>query len=171
MDDERDPTEEEIREAEALARALEGEAADEAPGDAMETAALLRASQDRGELSELRERAVRKRVLEADVAQEPNASEAEALEDKGGEDEPGTRWVRWVAPAATVAAAAALMLVFVPAEAPPGTQLPQPGAGLLKAQAAAARGAGAEAAMLQAGMRRFRARYLAALERRYGGVE
>lgn len=170
MDDERDPTEEEIREAEALARALEGEVRDEAPTDALETAALLRASQDRGELSELRQRAVQKRVLEAEAAAAPDGHEAAGEDDEEAE-EPGTRWLRWVAPAATVAAAAAVMLVFIPGDRPVGTSLPPPGSGLLRAQAAAARGEAADAAMLQVGMRRFRARYFAALERRYRGGE
>ena len=170
MEDERDPTEEELREAAALARALQGEAAEDAPEDALETAALLRAGQQ-GELSELRERAVQKRVLQAEGAAEVDESGAES---SGGEEDaeaPATRWLRWIAPAATVAAAAAMMLVFIPGDRPEGTSLPAPGAGLLRAQALAAQGKGAEAAMLQAGMRRFRARYFAALERRYGGAE
>src|SRR5437870_4961890 len=61
MTDEKAPTPEEQREAEALARALDGQPAD-APPDALEAAALLRGSRD-AELSDARARAVRERVL------------------------------------------------------------------------------------------------------------
>ena len=63
VEDEADPTPEELREAEALARALDAQAPDPAaPRDALETAALLRYARDGGALAPERERALAERL-------------------------------------------------------------------------------------------------------------
>src|SRR5262245_29625100 len=63
VEDEPDPTPEELREAEALARALDAQAPDAAaPRDALETAALLRYARDGGALAPERARALAERV-------------------------------------------------------------------------------------------------------------
>jgi len=63
VDEETEPTPDELREAEALARALDGRSsATPAPQDALETAALLRYARDGGALAPERERALAARV-------------------------------------------------------------------------------------------------------------
>jgi hypothetical protein len=53
MNDDDEPTEEELRQARALARALEGEPDPDAPLEAVETAAFLRYARDGGRLDQL----------------------------------------------------------------------------------------------------------------------
>jgi hypothetical protein len=141
MTDEKPPTPEEQREAEALRRALEGETAD-APADALETAALLGASRS-AELSDLRARAVREKVL------------------------PQKRVWHWMAPLAAAGAAAAIVIVMFVARRQVPTALPAPSAALLAAQAESARPKGAEGVQLDREMVAYRARVLGALEGRY----
>jgi hypothetical protein len=65
VDEDADPTPDELREAAALARALDGEAPGAAaPRDALETAALLRYARDGGALAPERERAIAARLRE-----------------------------------------------------------------------------------------------------------
>src|SRR5262245_56231086 len=63
VEDEADPTPEELREAEALAHAPDARTPDAAaPRDALETAALLRYARDGGALAPERERALAERM-------------------------------------------------------------------------------------------------------------
>jgi hypothetical protein len=137
--DELPPTEAELRDAEALARALEH--GEPGPLDALGAAQLLRAS--RGELSELRQRAVLEHVWRS------------------------RRSWRIVLMGA-VAAAAACLFFLAQAQAP--ARLPDPPIQLLRAQLAAARPGAPAEAQLDAEMAGYRRQVFAALERRYGGV-
>jgi len=177
---------EEIREAEALARALDGEADTGAPADALQAAALLRHGTG-AELAPDRARAVLDRVLAAtptadevtptgaadaadDVARDATTPGLEAADELPRSDTPSARRariLRWAAPAATLAAAAAVLLAFWPAPRPADTALPRPTAALLHLQSRAAQGGAAESALLQNRMRRYRDTLLAALEERY----
>jgi hypothetical protein len=127
-----EPTPEERREAEALARALEGRPAEGVPADALATAALLRYARSEGRLDPGRAAAVGRRL-------QPTAR----------------RW--WWLAAVPVAAAAALVLV---ARAP--QRLPPAPKELLVTQAAAAHGGGAELEALDRQMREYRRALFAA---------
>ena len=133
MEDESDPTPEELRDAEALARALEAQAqAGDAPRDALETAALLRYARDGGALSPERESALGDR-LGAHAAVRSAA---------------GSRRARILVPAlaGTLAAAASVFLAL--RASTPRIDAPAPRLELLTAQArAAAREPGALAAL------------------------
>jgi hypothetical protein len=136
-----DPTPEEQREAEALARALDGGAGDP-PADALATAGLLRYARGEG----------------------LDPTRAAALRAKA-RPRPRRRWVWVVAP---LAVAAALILFLVPATtmyqvqsvpqpaAPTAPSWPPPTAALLEAQAAAARGGPGALERLDTGMRSYR---------------
>jgi hypothetical protein len=139
MTDEKAPTPEELREAEALARALEGRDAD-APADALETAALLRASRN-AELSEVRARAVRARIA------------------------PRARHWHWMAPLGLAAATAATVIVMIAHRRQMPAMIPVPSAALLAAQAEAARPKGGT--LLEREMVTYRQQVLSALEARY----
>jgi hypothetical protein len=139
MTDEKAPTPEEQREAEALARALAGEEGD-APADALETAALLRGSRS-AELSDVRARAIRERVA------------------------PRVRHWHWMAPLGALAAAAATLIVAVAHRGQTPTRIPAPPAALLAAQAEAARPHGGHD--LEREMVAYRQQVLGALEGRY----
>lgn len=155
-----DPTPEEQREAEALARALQGVAEPAAPRDALETAALVRAAGPAGALSPERGAAVLERI-------------APAL--KGPRRRP--RWRTAVLAAASVAAAVLGFSVTghlqITARAPSArrerTWPPEPSAALLAAQARAARGE-APLEAIDAEMRAYRMQVYQALARRYGGA-
>jgi hypothetical protein len=148
---EHDPTALEQREAEALARALEGEADEGAPADALETAGLVRAAGREAAWTAERSRAVLDRI-------------APAL---------GARRSRWKLALVALPAAAAILVAV--ATSVPVTRraaavreaLPQPSAALLAVQARAARG---EASLdaLDGEMRAYRMQVYAALARRYG---
>ena len=140
MTDEKEPTPEEQREAEALARALEGQEAN-APADVLEAAALLRASRS-AELSDVRARAIRQRIL------------------------PVRHW-HWMAPLGALGAALATLIVMFVARRQVPTPLPAPSPALLSAQAESARPKGADAQLLDREMVAYRARVLGALEARY----
>jgi len=139
MTDEKAPTPEERREAEALARALDGEDAN-APADALEAAALLSASRN-AELSDVRARAVRDRALPR-----------------------GRHW-HWMAPLGVLAATAATVIVMIAHRRQVPAQIPMPSAALLAAQAEAARPQGGT--QLEREMVAYRQRVLAALEARH----
>jgi len=160
---EHDPTDAERREAEALKTALErGTASEGLPEDALEAAALLRFSGAEGDLAPDR----RKVILDEILASAPSRVAAP-------ERTAPVRWLRWFAPAAGVALAAAAawaLVVLVPADpsAHRAARLPAPSPDLLSAQAAAAGGSEAEAAALTEQMRQYRGVLYAALEQRYG---
>ncbi len=118
--DELPPTPEELHEAELLAKALEGEGAPDAIDDALAAAGLLRAAK-RGDLSELRERAVFAKVRAA------------APRPKG-------RGRVVMGAILAIAAAAALAVVTRPAlRQMRRARLPKPSMALIKAQLAMAR--------------------------------
>lgn len=151
IDDE--PSEEERREAEALARALAGErtqpGATEPPEDALVGAALVRFGQDGGLLANDRIRAVEKRLL-------------------SGLPKRSRQPTRWLVPAAALAAAAAVVVtVMVGRELRDGAALPSPDVALLQAQARAGKGDATAARELEMAMRDHRARVYAALAQRY----
>jgi hypothetical protein len=149
---EKDPTPEEIREAEALSRALEGdESAADVPGDALQAAALLRG----GDLSPEREQAVFERVVAG--------SGLEKKEPAGP--------LRWLIPVGGLAAAAvAGLLLLLPGtlSSPVSTSLPRPGAALLQAQGKAARGNLESLVALKGEMHSYRKNMYSALSERYG---
>jgi hypothetical protein len=132
-----DPTAEERREAEALARATP-----DAPVDAQEVAALLGAVKA-GELTAADRAAVWRRV-QAGPARRP-------------------RWAWRVALAVPLAAALA-MAVWL---GRPGASAPTPSPALLTAQTDAARGHAEGRVALERQMRVFRKGFLASLETRY----
>jgi hypothetical protein len=157
------PTEEELREAAALAAALaQDRAPADAPAEAIETAALLRHA---------------RAPLAVPPAHEPiAAAEAGRALDARRARRPRRRRV-WIA-ASVVAppAAAAAWLLFATTLRAPSRQrapLPPPTADLLAAQAEATRGgsgAGAALARLDAEMRIYRRRYHEGLRSRGGGA-
>jgi hypothetical protein len=156
-DMELEPTEEELREAAALAQALDrGSARDGLPDDALQMAAMLRYGTDGGELGEERSDALLEEALRTARPRRPRA-------EKGA-------WWRWLVPAGLVTAAAAAALVGVLAtrggEAPTtAAALPEPPSSLLQAQAAAAAGDDPEA--LDRAMEAHRAAVLERLGERY----
>lgn len=145
-----EPSEEELAEAAALARALERGTAEEPPEDALQAAALLNFSRDGGELSE--ERA--EKIL-ADVFSEAKVRRPEAA----------SPWWRWLVPASLVgvAATAAVLITINPGVSDP-TALPTPSRSLLQAQAAATTG---DPGTLDDEMNDYRNSVLANLEQRY----
>jgi len=169
-----EPTEKELREAAALAAALEPDAAARtngargdahvpAPGDALETAALLRQA---------------RAPLAVPPAHEPIATAhvAPALDARRSR---GRRRARlWIATSLIAPVAAAVWLLFATTvsrqAAPPAANLPPaPTADLLAVQAAATRGgdqASAALAALDSKMRAYRRQYHEGLRGRTGGA-
>ncbi|MBW1810722.1 MAG: hypothetical protein JRJ87_21195 [Deltaproteobacteria bacterium] len=153
----KEPTKQEALEAEALAKALDGDGTGhELAGDALETAALLRASHDSGELSAERENAVLQKIL------------AEAR--NSGQKDP-IAWLRWLIPAGGLAAAAVVGIVFASGILSPFSpaSLPKPDITLLKAQSEAARGDPASISVLRTGMQTYRRSMYASLSEHYSG--
>jgi hypothetical protein len=155
-----EPSEEELREAAALAHALEPDAGDrEAPADALEAAALLRHA---------------RAPIAVPPAHEPlaTAQAAQALDARRTRTR--RRAARWIATSLVVPGlAAAWLMVSTTARrsAPPAaTALPAPSPALLAAQAEAARGGGAALARLDLEMRAYRRAYHDGLRRRGGGA-
>ncbi len=147
----------ELREAEALARALErGSADEELPEDALQSAALIRYGAGGGVLREEREDAILEEVLAAAdrVRARPKAA--------------AVPWWRWLFGAAGLAAVTALLLVILTSgEAGAPTALPSPDARLIEAQLARIEDRSADARFDEA-MQSYRGDVYAALERRYG---
>jgi hypothetical protein len=140
-----EPTPEEQREAEALARALAGERPDAAapPPEALEAAALLRHARSGGQLDPARQQALAER-LRAELGPRPRRRRSP--------------WLWLLAPLGAGAAAALILAVGAPRprELPRLTTLPPPAPSLLAAQARAARGQPAALASLDAQMRSYR---------------
>lgn len=167
-DDEPAPTDDELREAAALAAALAKDAGPQTvdapvPGDALETASLLRHA--RGPLA-------------VPPAHEPisAAQVASALDARRGR---GRRRVRmWIATSVIVPGIAAFFVVLTlmrstSEQALSPAPVVRPSAGLLAAQAEATRGGGearAALARLDREMRAYRRQYHDGLQRRAGGA-
>jgi hypothetical protein len=161
--EDQEPTEAELREAAALAAALEGERAAEtsavaaAPDDALEAAALLRHAR-------------------APIVVPPAAEPAVAAQVAPALDARRTRGRRariWIATSLVAPAAAAVWLLAATIGGRPAPLSalppPAPSADLLAAQAQATRGggqAGAALARLDVEMRAYRRRYHEGLRRR-----
>ena len=145
-------TAKEKREAEALARALEGDgSAENVPSDALEVAGLLRVSGEDTGLSDVRRDAVLKKLL------------ARAA--------PGKRqvpWLRWLVPAGGLAAAVAIFALTLTARIHPAP-LPRPGKELIEAQASVASGNGQAVAVLRDRMRQYRREIYKTLAEHYKG--
>ncbi len=156
MIDDDDIDERELREAEALARALErGSAMDELPDDALEAAALIRYSRDGGALAKERE----DRLLEDVLA---------AAERVGGRERERAPVWRWVFGVLGFAAVTALFFLIVRApDAPAPTALPAPSPRLLELELARLEDDEAEP-RFDAEMRAYRGEVYAALGARYG---
>jgi hypothetical protein len=165
-EDEQPPSEEELREAEALAAALEQDARGanaEAgpPGEVLETAALLRHART---------------PLAVPPAHEPIAAaqSAEALDARRARGR--RRVARWITTSLVVpAVAAAFLLVRPTSERAPALRSasPAPSPSLLAAQAAATRGGsdvGAALARLDLEMRAYRRQYHEGLRRGSGSA-
>ncbi len=147
--DELEPTEEEVAEAAALARALERGVAQAPPEDALEAAAVLRFSRDGGQLDPERgERILQTVLAEVKTRRAPH---------------PSSRW-RWLIPAGVASAAAAALVLTLRSPAVTTPTLPTPSETLLRAQAAAAAGDGRA---LDEAMASYRGALLASLEGRY----
>lgn len=154
MSDE-EPTEEELAEAAALARALERSSADsDLPEDAFEAAALVRYSLDGGELPADRKGAIWAEVIDKAKVPQPKAEAGFAS------------WIKWLVPGLSLATVAAIAIVAIIGDRAPGL-LPEPRADLLEAQARAASGEAEAAAELERRMRTYRTDLYAALEDRY----
>jgi hypothetical protein len=152
--DEEAPTEEELREAEALATALErGRGTAETPGDALGAAALLRYNKDGGALEQGQGQAI--------------------LEDALSLARPRGREVRsrhWLLGLLGLAAAGAASLAILQRAQAPGALavLPKPSRTLLQAQIEAAGGGAASLGPLSAETANFRVAMYTALRERYG---
>ena len=159
-----DPTELEKSEAEALARALEGDpqhdeggkhrrgSSEEIPTDALEAASLLRASREDAGLDPARQREILDKILPA--REEPRRFP----------------WLRWLVPVAGVAGVLFLvMTVPMYSKAPQGAALmfPAPPRTLLMIQARAAQGK--DLKELEKKMRAYRSRMYASLSGKYPG--
>jgi len=153
-DEELLPTPEELAEAEALARALEGgaPAGVAGPEDALGAAALLRHAHD---TQSSERRAAEDRRIADGMGRSLAAIEARR---------PVHPRRRWLAPALLVpaAAVAALLVTVRHGERPGGTPVPTPPLALIEAQARAASGR-ADLSMLDREMRPYREAVYAAL--------
>lgn len=154
------PTEDELREAAELMRALARGTADDAPKDALGAAALLRHAQGGSDLGDERAAALFEEIARDAWPPAPAPKKAPA-------------WLLWFVPATGLFAAAAVALVLSrPQPEVRAANLPAPPAELLMAQLRAAAGAsseGAEAAQDDAeqALGEYRGGVYAALEEHY----
>ncbi|NCQ59725.1 MAG: hypothetical protein GW913_03530, partial [Myxococcales bacterium] len=95
-----EPSEEELREAMELARALDRGTADDAPEDALGVAALLRHAQDGSELDPERAQALFEELMRDARPPTPVKKASPS-------------WLRWLVPAGVFAAAAVALLLFL----------------------------------------------------------
>ena len=158
-----DVGDDERREAEALARALErGSADDDLPEEALQTAALLRYSADGGALDVERAEAILGDVLE--VAAKAKAKRGPPAEARAPWWRLQWRWVLGLSGVATLA----ILLLFVLRPGPlDPTALPAPAPGLLSAQLARVSDPESDAAFDRE-MGAYRVDVYAALTERYG---
>lgn len=146
--DDEDPTEQELAEAAALARALDGSAAASAPEDALSTASFLRYATHGAALDPERSQAILEDALRG-------ARKAQRRSRRLG---------FFAAFGISIAAASVLLFTRIVLQEP--APLPAPPSGLLSAELDAARGAG-DLAALDSEMRPYRGRIYATLEERY----
>lgn len=182
--DDDEPTADELREAQELARLLDGDEvgdrAFEARAPELEAAALLRYSTGAGELPLQRETEILDRILSdadrasaTEAAREPAVTAAARRPSTGGIDW-GRAW-RWFFGVGGLAAAAAIVLIVVRpwrSDVGPGgpTRLPAPSIELLRAQASAA-SEGGSIAGLSGAMRSYRSQVFDALGTRYRNAQ
>lgn len=158
MKDQDVPKPEEEIEAKELAKALEGrEKTGRAPEDAFETAAMLRYTSGRNQLSKERKEALLERVLDDPTTAEPPSWWASW----------SFRWIVSTGLASGVAALALVVALQGDEELFP-TTLPPPSEDLLAAQMAAVSG---EQGAFEMEMSRYRSDVYGALSRRYGAGE
>lgn len=158
---EEDHDDDERREAEALAHALDrGSATDDLPEEALQTAALIRYSSDEGLLSEEREGALLADVL---AAAERAAKQREVRAERAP-----SPWWRWIAAFAGVSAIAVVIAIVFAGRlrTVEATELPAPNASLLSAQMERQEGGSDD--RFEAEMSAYRADVYAALGERYG---
>ncbi|HUU00187.1 MAG TPA: hypothetical protein VM425_01960 [Myxococcota bacterium] len=145
-------TEKEKREAEALARALDGDgSAENVPSDALEVAGLLRVSGEDAGLSDVRRDAVLKKLL---ASVEPVKRQVP--------------WLRWLVPAGGLAAAVAIFALTFTARVGPAP-LPLPDKELIEAQASVAAGNREAVAVLRDRMQQYRREIYKTLAEHYRG--
>jgi len=155
-----EPSEEELREAMELARALDRGTADDAPEDALGVAALLRHAQDGSELDPERAQALFEELMRDARPPTPVKKASPS-------------WLRWLVPAGVFAAAAVALLLFLrPVANVQAARLPEPPAELLMAQLRAAGGGSSEDAQAarddaEQALGNYRSGVYAALEERY----
>lgn len=144
-----EPTPEELREAEALARALDGDPSGSAPPpEALEVAALLRHAHGQG--------------------LDPARAQALAAQLRSQVRRPRRRWPWLLAPVLAGAAAVALLIPWRRRELPALSAMPAPSPSLLAAQAEAARGGVPALSGLDAQMRAYRRQLFDRLHERGG---
>jgi hypothetical protein len=147
--------EKELREAEALARALSRGSADEhLPDEALQTAALIRYSADGGLLRKEREEAILDALLEA-VERAPKRSR----------ERTSVPFWRWLFGLGAVAAVAIALLIVLRPRDLQATALPAPDLSLLRAQTERLQSEDDEA--FETEMQRYRGSVYAALTERY----
>lgn len=145
----KEPTEQEKREAEALARALEGDGSpDGIPTDALQAAGLLRASREDAGLDPARQQKILDKILPEKKRSIP--------------------WLRWLVPVAGVAGVLFLVMMMpIYSKAPQLSAMvfPAPTRDLLMVQARAARGK--DLKELEKEMRKYRGEMYASLAGKY----
>jgi len=165
-----DPTPEELKEAAALAAALEDgsdEARDKTPGDALEAAALLRFVHD-SELDPERAAAIAEELNHLPDSDQSAGGSSDAQEERDHVISITQR--RWwvIAPAVAAVSAAAVVAILW---RPPASELPPPQLALLRAQSEVIGVPGADLAELQAQNNQYRRGWMVSMRDRYGGTQ
>jgi hypothetical protein len=138
-DDDQPTSPEELRQAEALARALDGQPTEATDSADLAVAGLLRYARSEGTLDPARARALGARLRREGAGQDPRPR--------------ASRWLLVLLPLTLSAAAAAFLLL---PRRPPVRVLPAPSPALLATQAAAARGSDGAFEALDRQMREYR---------------